>query len=154
MYEKSVGQISIITKQDVLGMSWSKPWQSFIEICRLENWYSDFQIFHDNYFGKYQIRNFHREIDTSINPKSPYSILRTILFHMKPSPSTFIKIWWLQSCAQISALQDFGGFSRFQLQNIVFRNFKLPKWNIKQWDQSDHPSLFVGGDQGLQYPGW
>ena len=50
MYEKSVGQISIITKQDMLGMSRLKPWQSFIEICRLENWDSDFHIFHNNYF--------------------------------------------------------------------------------------------------------
>ena len=45
MYEKSVGQISIITEQDMLGMRWLKFWQSFIEICRLENWYPDFHIF-------------------------------------------------------------------------------------------------------------
>ncbi len=45
MYEKSVGQISIITEQDMLGMSWLKPWQSLIEICRLENWDSEFSYF-------------------------------------------------------------------------------------------------------------
>ena len=64
MYEKSVGQISIITEQDMLGMSWLKFWQSFIEICRLENWDSDFHFFHNNYSEN---TNFELFIEKSIH---------------------------------------------------------------------------------------
>ena len=144
MYEKSVGQISIIAKQDMLVMAWLRLGQSFIEISGLENWYSDFHNFHEFYFEKYQLRNFHREIDTSLHLKSLYDILRSILFHMSCLWCISIQNKWVQSCATnfpISGISNFRDqFSSQKFANYLEYDFAQNR-NFR-WDQSDHSTSF------------